>query len=76
MLVVGALRKLGASAPADQIRSYLSTLHGWFGAAGLYDFRDGSQRGLTATTMLVVRFDPLKAEFMAASQVGGVPLSR
>lgn len=74
MLVTGALRTLGPDASAARIRAYLSTLHSWYGAAGQYDFRDGSQRGLSASTMLVVHFDGAHQVFVPVSGIGGVPL--
>lgn len=74
-IVVSALRKLGPAATAEQIRAYIADLHGWYGAAGQYDFRDGSQRGLTARTSVVVRFDPATQVFVPVSRIGGAPIS-
>jgi branched-chain amino acid transport system substrate-binding protein len=73
-IVVATLRKLGAGASAEAIRAYIANLHGWYGAAGQYDFRDGSQRGLTAKTSVVVRFDQAKGVFEPVSRIGGAPL--
>jgi ABC-type branched-subunit amino acid transport system substrate-binding protein len=70
-IVVSALQKFGVNATAEQIRDYLANLHGYYGAAGQYDFRDGSQRGLTARTSVVVRYDPAKATFLPVSRIGG-----
>jgi branched-chain amino acid transport system substrate-binding protein len=73
-IVISALRKFGTKATADQIRDYIANLHGWYGAAGQYDFRDGSQRGLTAKTSVVVRFDAAKQRFVPVSRIGGAPI--
>lgn len=71
MLIATALRSLGPDAGAPQLRRYLANLHGWYGAAGQYDFRDGSQRGLSSATMLVVRYDPKRDVFVPVSRIGG-----
>jgi branched-chain amino acid transport system substrate-binding protein len=42
MILISALRELGTSATADQVRSYIVNLHGWVGVEGVYDFRDGA----------------------------------
>jgi ABC-type branched-subunit amino acid transport system substrate-binding protein len=73
-IVLNALRKIGLKATATQIRDYIAGLHSWYGAAGQYDFRDGSQRGLTAKTSVVVRFDAAKGRFVPVSRIGGAPL--
>ena len=70
-IVISALQKYGANATAEQIRDYIANLHGYYGAAGQYDFRDGSQRGLTARTSVVVRYDSEKAVFLPVSRIGG-----
>lgn len=72
-IVVSALRKLGPTATAPQIREYLSDLHGYVGVLGEYDFRDGSQRGLTGKYGVIVRWDKAKEGWQSASQFGGVP---
>lgn len=65
-LVVGALRKLGASATAAQLRDYLAALHGEPGISGVYDFRSGDQHGLSDRAVVVVRWDPASSDFVAA----------
>ncbi len=74
MIVVSALQKLGVNASPSDLRAYLSSLHGYYGAAGQYDFRDGSQHGATGKTMIVVSYDPASQIFVSASRVGGAPL--
>jgi branched-chain amino acid transport system substrate-binding protein len=56
-LIADALRARGADASAEQIRSYIATLHDWSGVNGIYDFRDGSQRGVGQDSAAIVRYD-------------------
>jgi branched-chain amino acid transport system substrate-binding protein len=74
LIVVNAYRKLGADATATQLQSYISTLHGFAGANGVYDFRDGSQRGLTEQNAIMVRWDAGKDTWVAISKFGGAAL--
>jgi branched-chain amino acid transport system substrate-binding protein len=57
-IVISALRKFGTGMTAAQLHDYIETLHGFAGINGIIDFRDGSQRGLTASAALVVRWVP------------------
>jgi hypothetical protein len=41
---------------------------------GVYDFRDGSQRGLSENACIIVRYDAAKGTFTGVSQAGGAPL--
>jgi branched-chain amino acid transport system substrate-binding protein len=74
MIVIDALRKLGPSATAEQLRAYMQNLHGYTGITGTYDFRDGSQRGLTVDSASIMRWDPEKNDFVSVSKAGGLPL--
>jgi branched-chain amino acid transport system substrate-binding protein len=74
LIVVSALNKLGLDATSAQIESYIENLHGWAGAYGVYDFRDGSQRGLAQNNGIVVRWDPAKDYWVGVSKFGGAPL--
>lgn len=74
LMTVSALKKLGLNATSGQIESYIENLHGWAGAYGIYDFRDGSQRGLAASNGIVVRWDPAKDYWVGVSKLGGAPL--
>ncbi len=71
MILVGALRKFGAHATATQIRDYVVGLHSWVGINGVYDFRDGSQRGLGQNAYVIDRWDADLDDFVAASRTGG-----
>jgi branched-chain amino acid transport system substrate-binding protein len=75
LIVVDALRALGPDASPEQIRNYIANLHGFVGIDGEYDFRDGSQRGLTEKNLIVMRWDPPKGTWTAVSGPGGAPLS-
>jgi branched-chain amino acid transport system substrate-binding protein len=65
MIVVDALRHTGLDATPDQVRAYIENLHSYAGINGLYDFRDGSQRGLSENAA---------GTFTGVSQAGGAPL--
>jgi branched-chain amino acid transport system substrate-binding protein len=75
LLLVGALRKLGADASAAQLRAYLSNLTGWVGALGPYDFRADPQSGLGDSNVVIVKWDPQRGTVSGVSKFGGTPLS-
>jgi branched-chain amino acid transport system substrate-binding protein len=70
-LTVQALRKEGLNATPAQIRDNLANLRGWYGGLGLYDFRAVPQRGLSAGSLTMVKWDPDKSVFVAISKPGG-----
>ena len=72
-LVVEAYRKLGPDATAEQFQHYFQTLHGWVGIMGVYDFRDGSQRGIGASAGVVAAWSAAKHDFVVVSKLGGLP---
>ena len=74
VVVVDALKHAGPNPTADRVRRYIEGIHGLPGAAATFDFRDGSQRGINATTIVVGRWDPVAKTFVAASVPGGKPL--
>jgi branched-chain amino acid transport system substrate-binding protein len=71
MIFVEALRKFGVNAKASQIADYVRNLHSWVGINGVYDFRDGSQRGIGQNAYVIDRWDPGSDDFVAASRSGG-----
>lgn len=73
-IIVDALRHLGTDATARQVHDYIEHLHGFSGVNGTYDFRDGSQRGLTIDATIVVRWDPTTREFTPLTKPGGALL--
>jgi branched-chain amino acid transport system substrate-binding protein len=74
LIAVDALRTMGPSATADQLRAFIEGLHGFHGILGDYDFRDGSQRGLTQGDVMMMRWDRARDSWTAVSQLGGQPL--
>lgn len=72
LIVVEALRALGTSATPEQIRKWISELHDFTGVSGTYDFRDGSQRGLTVKDIVVMKWDAPKDYWTAVSDPGGL----
>jgi branched-chain amino acid transport system substrate-binding protein len=63
MLVVTALRGLPENATAAQLHDAMLKIHGYAGVNGIYDFRDGNQRGLGAESFIVVRWEPASRSF-------------
>jgi branched-chain amino acid transport system substrate-binding protein len=71
LLVVDALKKLGPDTTAEQLNDYIQHLNGWTGINGVYDFRDGSQRGIGIDGVVIDRWDAAKEDFVAVSKPGG-----
>jgi branched-chain amino acid transport system substrate-binding protein len=76
LCVTEALRHVPAEPTATQIRDALEQIHGLAGAQGMFDFRDGSQRGIAAATILMARWDEPTKNFVAVSAPGGKPFTR
>jgi len=74
MLVVGALRKLGPTATAAQIREHIAGLKGFAGINGIYDFAKDPQRGLDETSVYITRWAPDKQTWVVVSEPRGIPL--
>lgn len=70
VVVVGMLKAVGLDKTPADYKQYLENLHGYYGASGEYDFRDGSQRGLDGRSDIVLRYDRDKAQFVAVSRAG------
>jgi branched-chain amino acid transport system substrate-binding protein len=75
MMVLGALRKLGPTVTAVQLRDYLGQLKGEPGINGMYDFAAEPQRGLSVENAVVARWNPDKKDWEAVSQPAGAPLN-
>jgi branched-chain amino acid transport system substrate-binding protein len=73
MLIVGALRKIGPSATATQIRDYIENTHGLVGIDGVYDFSDGSQRGVSLNAARLYKWDAAKKDFVQVARGNGKP---
>jgi branched-chain amino acid transport system substrate-binding protein len=74
LIVLGGYKKLGVNASATALKGYIAHLHGFAGANGVYDFRDGNQRGLTERSAIMVRWDAPRDTWVAISTFGGAPL--
>ena len=74
LIVVNALRKLGPSATASQLRAEIATLSGWIGVNGQYDFKKYPQRGLGPGAIIVARWAADKGTWVGVSKPGGEPL--
>lgn len=72
-IILDAVKRYGPSVTARQIRDYVESLHGWVGINGVYDFRDGSQRGLSDRDVLMTQWDPVRNTFVGVSKAGGLP---
>jgi branched-chain amino acid transport system substrate-binding protein len=73
LIVIDALRHTGVDASPETIRTYIEGLHGFAGINGLYDFRDGSQRGLAENVAVIVQYNGANATFTGVSKAGGAP---
>lgn len=74
MLVVAALRKLGPSATAGELRTYLAQLKGFSGLNGTYDFTAVPQRGLADMNVYITKWDAEKKTWVVVSGSGGALL--
>jgi branched-chain amino acid transport system substrate-binding protein len=74
LIMVDALRHIGPSATATQIRDYMLALHDYAGINGMYDFRRGDQRGVDPLSSPIVRWNKASGEFVTISKPGGAPL--
>jgi branched-chain amino acid transport system substrate-binding protein len=68
-LVLDALRKLGLSATAEQIRDYIDSLRGNVGIYGQHDFVAVPQRGLGIGSVVMIRWDATRG-WVGASGLG------
>jgi len=71
MIVIDSLRKLGTNVSTERLHQYLLNLHGYVGVEGVYDFRDGLQRGVGINSLLVDVWDRDKETFIPMSRPGG-----
>ena len=73
-LVVDAIRKIGPSATAQQLRAYFGGVTNWVGINGSYNFKAHPQRGLAEEGVVMVRWDNPKQTWVGISKPGGAPL--
>jgi branched-chain amino acid transport system substrate-binding protein len=75
LIALSAYTHLPESASPAQFRDYILGLRSFAGVNGLYNFSDGSQRGLTQNVCIVVRWDVSKQSWLQISEPGGKPLT-
>lgn len=74
VILVSALKKLGLSATASQIHQYISSLTGFAGINGTYNFTDKSipdNRGLTISSVYIAGWNKAQGDWTAASGPAG-----
>ena len=74
MVLIDALRKLGPTATATQVRDHLSKLKGYAGVDGIYDYQQVPQRCLDVNNAVVTLWNPAKKNWEPVSQPAGTPL--
>jgi len=72
-LIIAALRQIGITAGAPQLRTSIAAQRSGTGINGSYSFRSIPQRGLGPNGIVVVRFDSLNDTWTGMSKPGGKP---
>lgn len=78
LILVDALKKLGTGASAAQIQHYISSLNGFAGINGSYNFTDKSipdNRGLTIQSVYITQWNKAQGNWMAASGPAGMSVA-
>jgi branched-chain amino acid transport system substrate-binding protein len=75
-IIVGALRKLGTKATAEQVRAYIAGQTDLPGISGLYNFKEVPQRGVTVANAVVTRWDTSVQNWLPVSLPSGAPLPK
>lgn len=73
-IIIDALRKFGTQATAVQLKGYISGLHNFAGASGMFNFSSGNQRGLGPEDCIVVRWDRATSTWIPVSGADGSTL--
>jgi branched-chain amino acid transport system substrate-binding protein len=71
VVLTEALRHLGPTATAAQIRDYIDNLSGFAGIQGVYDFHDAEQRGIGQSAVVVYRWESKTDRLVPVSLPGG-----
>ena len=71
MILIDALRRAGPTPTAAKLRASIEDLHDWAGIAGIYYFRDNSQRGIGQSALQVYRWDGAHTTFTVVSRPAG-----
>ncbi len=78
LILVDALKKLGTGASAAQIQHYVSSLTGFAGINGTYNFTDTSipdNRGLTIQSVYITQWSKANSNWVPASGPAGMSLT-
>jgi branched-chain amino acid transport system substrate-binding protein len=75
-IIVGALRKLGTKATAEQVRAYVASQTDLPGINGIYNFKEVPQRGTTVADAVVTRWDAAVQNWLPVSLPSGAPLKK
>jgi hypothetical protein len=78
LILVSALKKLGTGATAQQIQHYISSLTGFAGINGTYNFTDKSipdNRGLTIQSVYITQWSASKNYWVQSSGPAGQSLA-
>lgn len=73
-IVLEALRHVGPTPSARQVHDYMENMHSYAGVMGIYNFSDGSQRGIGLSSVVMARWAPERNDWVAVSGAGGAPL--
>jgi branched-chain amino acid transport system substrate-binding protein len=74
LITIDALRHLGTTASAQQVRDYIGALKGFAGINGIYDFQKSPQRGLGVQNAVVTLWNPAQQTWQMVSKPTGIPL--
>jgi branched-chain amino acid transport system substrate-binding protein len=72
-IIVDTFRHNGTNATAKQIRDYIEHIKNVPGVNGIMNYTDGSQRGIGADGVVIVRWNEAKQNFVPISRPGGQP---
>jgi branched-chain amino acid transport system substrate-binding protein len=75
-MIIGALRKLGTKATAQQVHDYIAGQTDLAGINGLYNFKEVPQRGVTVKNAVVTRWDAAAQNWIPVSLPSGAPLKK
>jgi branched-chain amino acid transport system substrate-binding protein len=75
-VVIDALRTLPPDPTAVQLRDAIEQTHGVSGVSSLLDYRDGGQRGIPISAVVIIRWDGAKETFVPVSKPGGAYLTK
>ncbi len=73
-VIIDTLKHVGVNASAQQIHNYIEKIHDFAGVIGIYNYTDGSQRGIGLNSVVVEQWSPKKKDWFAVSSSGGIRL--